>query len=664
MSEVSIFQGFNKVVANKDIQSIVEIIKGDKFKDQVEQLRLTLDQKDEVLYSKHKKKLPAFTPSGKFDGGRKPEFLEEYSGLIVLDIDKSNEITKQLKDIINTCPYTYSCFISPSGNGLKVLVKVSTSVEQHKISFNKVKEYYESLIDFDIDPSGKDFTRLCFFSHDPDIYFKEDSWQFNLNSIQQKKEDQEKRFKSQVDLTNIKNSYVSGNRNNFIYLLACNCNRAGLEEEFVKDIICENYDLDKNEILTSIESAYRNNLNEFGHKSKSSLGKAKTSSEKKENKNTTNKFTITERYLKEKYIIRYNVVSCRFEYREKGNGRFKELNENNLFIKLQKDNINISLGHLIALLKSDFVTEYNPFTDYFNNLPKWDGETDYLQKLCSFLQTPDKERLERHFKKWIVRLVKTAIDDNYYNKQAFVLVSNKQNSGKSTFCRFLCPKSLTDYITENIGTDKDSLVAITENILINLDELSTADKNEINAFKSMFSKDKIKARLTYDKRASIHVRRASFIGSTDRWEFLTDENGSVRWLCFDITYINWDYSKKINIDNVYSQAYHLLKKTSFDYELSFDEIEENDRINRKYQVSTPERELIQQYLSPAKNKKGDFYTATDILEYINQFTTIKLTPERIGKELKFLGFERTYQFQEGNTRYGYYVEEMTKKNKN
>jgi len=310
-------------------------------------------------------------------------------------------------------------------------------------------------------------------------------------------------------------------------------------------------------------------------------------------------------------------------------------------------------------LKSDFVNEFNPFTAYFMSLPEWDGQTDYIGELISYLKSQDEKRLESHFRKWIVRAVRTAIDDNYYNKQAFVLVSNKQNSGKSTFCRFLCPPILKEYIIENIGTDKDSLIAITENFLINLDELSTAEKAEINAFKSMFSKDKVKARLTYDKRASVHVRRASFIGSTDRWEFLTDENGSVRWLCFDIKYIDWNYSKSINIDLVYSQAFHLLVKTKFQYELTPEEIEENDRINKRYQVGSPERDLIQKYLKPSKKEKGAFFTATDVLEYITQFTTIKLSPERIGKELKFLGFERSVMYQDGNSRYGYFVEEIS-----
>jgi len=259
-------------------------------------------------------------------------------------------------------------------------------------------------------------------------------------------------------------------------------------------------------------------------------------------------------------------------------------------------------------------------------------------------------------KKWLVRAVKTAIDDNYFNKQAFVLVSIKQNSGKSTFCRFLCPPTLKDYIAESIATDKDSMIAITENFLINLDELSQADKAEINAFKSLFSKEKVKARLTYDKRPTVHSRRASFIGSTDRWEFLTDENGSVRWLCFEIDSINWDYMHQVDIDKVWAQAYHLLTKTGYEYDLTSEEINENDWINKRYQVSSPERDLLMKYFQLSDEDHGEFKTATDMLEYISARTMINLSAVKMGKELRFLGFERkSKRISETSSVYGYYV---------
>ena len=370
----------------------------------------------------------------------------------------------------------------------------------------------------------------------------------------------------------------------------------------------------------------------------------------------TNKFILTEEYLNQRYDIRYNTISNNFEYKRKENREYEDINENNMFIELQKDNINISINHLTALLKSDYVKKHNVFEEYFKKLPQWDGKTDYIQQLANYLETNDRERLNNHFKKWLVRTVRNSIDEYYFNKQCLVLVSNKQNSGKSTFCRFLCPKPLKNYIVETIGTDKDSHVAITENFLINLDELSQAGKAEINAFKSMFSKDKVKARLTYDKRPTVHARRASFIGSTDRWEFLTDENGSVRWLCFNIDSINWDYKKEVDIDKVWAQAYALYKKGDYYYDLTVEEIKENDHINRQYQINSPERDLLLKFFTKSTKEKGQFMSATDMIEYISERSSIKLNAVRIGKELRFLGYKRYPKKITGFVKYGYYVE--------
>ena len=322
---------------------------------------------------------------------------------------------------------------------------------------------------------------------------------------------------------------------------------------------------------------------------------------------------------------------------------------------MQISGLNLSINNLVALLKSDFIEAYNPFATYFNNIPTWDTKTDYISFLASFVKTADRQRFDNHFKKWMVRVVACALVDSIFNKQAFVLVHDKQNSGKSTFCRFLCPQALKDYIAENLSIDKDSRILLCRNLLINLDELSTLSKVEINSLKSLFSKDKINERLPYDRRNSILPRRCSFIGSTNLVEFLNDETGSVRWLCFVIDEIDWSYAEKVNIDMVYAQAYHLFKN-GFEYNLTQEEVKENDEYNKQFQVATSEKELINKFLRPGtKEKHEQFWTATDIILYLTHITEnkLKLSPIILGKALKINGFERVKSASEQI--YGYYV---------
>ena len=685
MNEISIFKNFNEVIENISIEDILELIKNGKFQKQIEELQNIKAEGNDKDYATKKKSLLAFTPSAKYSGGRKQEFLQEYSQLIILDIDKIETDLQPFKLRATKCKYTMACFVSPSGKGLKIIVKTDTNFTNHRNAFLRIQAYYEKVLQLKIDPSGKDVSRLCFFSYDADLYYNANAEIFKIDAPIVMKSDIDKLIEKieghRIDITGnyedwVKIGFALENEfgeNGKHYFHAISKFNPDYNAEFCNEQFSKCLKNKGSEGTTTLKTLF-SIAKDYGIVINSStlnfpkVEKAKpieNETEKVEKKAiTTNKFTITEEYLKDRYDVRYNVISNKFEYKKMEDDNFVEMNENNMFIQLQKGNINISLNNLVALLKSDFVEGFHVFRDYFENLPVWDGKTDHIKILASYLITKDRERLDNHFKKWLVRTVRNAIDDFYFNKQAFVLVSLKQNSGKSTFCRFLCPPKLNDYIAESIATDKDSQIAITENILINLDELAQAGKNEINAFKSMFSKEKVKARLTYDKRPTVHARRASFMGSTDRWEFLTDENGSVRWLCFEIDSIDFDYITKVKIDLVWSQAYHLLTKTDFEYDLTTAEIKENDFVNKKFQVSSPERDLILKFVKPSDEKNGVFKTATDILEYIADRTKIILSSRVVGKELKFLGFERisSRKFTDLPV-YGYFVEFIIKKDR-
>jgi predicted P-loop ATPase len=98
------------------------------------------------------------------------------------------------------------------------------------------------------------------------------------------------------------------------------------------------------------------------------------------------------------------------------------------------------------------------------------------------------------------------------------------------------------------------MISLSENMFINLDELSSMNKFELNHLKSLFSIDSVRVRHPYGSRMQTDPRRASFIGSTNEQSFLTDTTGSVRWLCFEINSIEFTY-ESIGIDNIWSQPY-------------------------------------------------------------------------------------------------------------
>ena len=624
-----------------NISEALTIIKSEKLDIEINRIRNTENKNERELL---KKCLPSITVSGVFKNGHSTKDLINHSGLIQIDIDgisNPNELkTKVSKDI-----FTYTSFISPSGNGLKVIFKIP--IDDHLKSFEILKNYFKTEHNVEIDGKCKDIGRLMFLSSDKEIYINEKSWIMNETTMNVKNIITEIENK-QIDITEsydnwlklgfaFANEFKESGRDFFHKISSIN--------NGYNEIICNNQynECLKSENNTTTISTFFYLAKEKGIDISKNIKNTKASSEikyfDKEEKNQTSKFLMVESYLNKHFDFRYNTVANVIESKTKDESIYKEFNEDNLYRHLQHQNILFSQSNIGSLMRSDFVKHYDPIKEYFNSLNSWDGQTDHILNLCSYIKAKDQERFNRHFKKMLVRCVACGIGFGF-NKQAFILMGG-QSSGKTTFCRWLCPEILKPFYTENISIDKDSQISLTENLIINLDELATMQKMELNALKSMLSKDFVKVRRPYDKKPTISKRRASFFGSTNKNEFLNDETGSVRWLCFEILEIVWEYKNDIKIDSIWCQAYQLFKN-GFKYELCAEEIEENEKMNSDHTVRTAEIELIQRYFEPTEkgNTLGKHYTATDIINELktNNLAHINLNNQNIGKALKHLGY--------------------------
>lgn len=350
-------------------------------------------------------------------------------------------------------------------------------------------------------------------------------------------------------------------------------------------------------------------------------------------------FDYTAEYLFEKYDIRYNEVSHDYEISLKEENNWHILNVNSLIIELAKVSIDVTPKKLEIFIKSDWIEKHNPIQNYFNSLPIWNG-IDYIKKYCSYVPTFEDEAFLYHFRKWLVRTVRCALEPEYFNKQAFIISHRGQSSGKSTWCRFLCPPRLSAYMAEDISNDKDARIQLSRNFLLNLDELAVLSRKDINALKAFFSKTFINERLPYDRKNTTLPRICSFIGSTNMTTFLNDETGSVRWLCFELRdTINFAYSKETDIDNIWVQAYHLAyKEPGFNPELTVNDVNENEERNKKYTRLTTEQELIAKYFEKSQDM-ADFVTASDVLSVLGPLN-FRLNHINIGKALSGFNFQR------------------------
>jgi predicted P-loop ATPase len=348
------------------------------------------------------------------------------------------------------------------------------------------------------------------------------------------------------------------------------------------------------------------------------------------------------RYL-EAFDIRLNVASNILEWTEKGGKDFEELNENDLLFALRKAGMKNIKDDLMTFIGSSQVKQYDPFLYYFDSLPKWQGDHDHILKLSNFVKAEEQSFFNEMFKKHLVRAVACALEPHTFNKHCLTLVG-KQNDGKSTFVRFLCPPKLRPYFKDGIRFEnKDADIALTENFIINLDELATFTKSDINRIKEVFSKETVKSRRPFAKRETTMTRRASFFASTNDDEFLTDVTGNVRWLVFKIDNINHDSGGKkgyqsIDINSVWSQAYTLYKQ-GYKYQLSKDELERSEEKNKSHMINTIEMELISQYYEMGTTEKFDMmFSSTEFLNDLQSRTTAKLNNVSFTKAKKFLKF--------------------------
>ena len=252
----------NRIV---EIQKVLEQIKKGFWKKQIADIQYHINNGDIKQAGELKLKLPAFTISATYTGKRKKENVESYSGLLHLDYDKLDNI-QEVKSKIMSNPYTYAAFVSPSGKGLKVLVKCDNDLSTHIYAFNALRNYYDNLSGVQSDKSVKDVLRLCFVSYDRDMYLNESAEVFMTQSYPSN-ETKSLKHLDQVWLATANNKeFIEGNRNNFVHSFACNANRFDFE---VNDVINYAYSytdntFPKEEMERTIKSAYENNVNEKG----------------------------------------------------------------------------------------------------------------------------------------------------------------------------------------------------------------------------------------------------------------------------------------------------------------------------------------------------------------------------------------------------------------
>lgn len=361
-------------------------------------------------------------------------------------------------------------------------------------------------------------------------------------------------------------------------------------------------------------------------------------------------------HISENWELRYNIVKNNVDYRILGAKDFQELKIENIYRNLQHNRIKYTMSDLKSLLNSDFIEPYDPILDYFEKLEPWDG-IDHIATLSSHIHVKRQDFFKSMLTKHLVRSVRCGLGLGV-NRYLFTIVGEKQSTGKSYFLRWLCPFT-SDYYTEASisAKDKDTKIAAAKNFFYNIDELASLRKIDVDALKSLISIDKIAERLPYGSTAVTMRRRVNFWSSTNNTEFLTDTENT-RWLVFELLDIDRAYSKTIDINKVWAQAYALYKEPNYNDQLTKDEEKIQEATNKDYNVQSVEDEVIKKHYRVCQRGEGDFYSTFDILDWLTgMYPKLKLNTVAIGRALKNLGFIDGRKTINGKQQRGFYADQ-------
>lgn len=405
-----------------------------------------------------------------------------------------------------------------------------------------------------------------------------------------------------------------------IYAFAHMMNRSGrmFNDEDIK-MQCEIYLINYDKVKKIFHKVFDNNKDAFDIDNKPAIDQ-----------------TIV--FMKSRWDFKKNEITGNVEYSKKNDYDFEICNPANIKVALEKSGSKYPMEGVKTILNSDVIESYDPFKEYFNNLPKWDG-FDHIDHITKFVKTEDDEFFRTMFKKMLVRTVRCSIDEKYVNRYIFILSSEKQDTGKTKFISQLNPMGSQYFKIFETVKGKDSTISLSENFIINFDEIDKMERKDIGILKQMISLESIKERRPYQTHEVYMPRRASFFGTTNHDDILTDVSNT-RYIIVKTISFEWRKYYKYNFDLLWAQAKYLLESEFFEYELTDDEKKFKEEQNKDYAVESIEKDLIKTFLKPHKTSSNEFMTCAEILTYLEAKSGAKLSAWNLWRDLPQLGFLR------------------------
>ena len=363
-------------------------------------------------------------------------------------------------------------------------------------------------------------------------------------------------------------------------------------------------------------------------------------------------------FLDERILLRHNVVTGRVEccwptvYPDDPPSAWEPITDravNSLWSEMSKQKT-VRVQDMQRVIESDYVADFDPFRFYLTRLPPWnDDKDDYIMELAMSVVVKGGAEEQLLFcqclKKWLVGMVAGWIDAQVVNNVILVLIG-AQGLYKTTWFSYLLPPELRPYFrikTNASRMTKDDLLSLTQFGLLCYEELDTMTSRELNELKSVVTMPSVDERPAYGRYHEHRRHLASFCGTGNNMQFLSDATGNRRWLPFEVESISSPRQFPLNYAGIYAQAYRLWRD-GFQYWFSQAEIQRLSTHNEQFETPRLERELVQLYFrQPAGAEPGEFMPVAVAMQIVGVGITQKLNTVWLGRAFVELGFQkRTY----------------------
>ena len=364
---------------------------------------------------------------------------------------------------------------------------------------------------------------------------------------------------------------------------------------------------------------------------------------------------IIEQFLNDNYRLRRNVLSGKVEFKMRAEvtADYRPLTQealNSIIIRALREGLDEACNpkaDITMYVNSEEVRMYNPVLAFLNDLPQWDGQ-NHVARLFSRIPGISSEQLA-YLSIWLRSAVAHWLQlDTMHGNEVVPVLIGAQGCGKTTFLRRLLPQHLRQYYLDhlNLSNKFDKEMALTNNLLVNLDELEAIRPSQHAALKQTLSKNKVNGRPIFSRAQDDRPRYASFVSTTNNPHPLTDATGSRRYICLTIPKGQLiDNSGDIDYEQLYAQVLYEIRELEAPYWFNNEEVARIQQLNLAYMQQKDIAEMVNAcFRKPQEGEKVKSLSTTEMLEIIRaEYPNVTVTTKakvELGRALVSLDYER------------------------